>query len=219
MIFFIVSLPPVMYSLKEYWHQRALPMPIEAWDGNIVCTETDAEITFGINQTQGFLACYTFTIVTRGWLTLLYNDRELTLSEGDLYTYSPGFQVSILAASDDYRGIREHRFPKRMEEIFIGFLHLLSQHFMEHHDIGFYVSKLCISTTYLSRVVRQVSGGRTVIDYINQLLLMEAAFLLTHTSLSITQISDRLQFAEVTTFARFFQRMKGITPREYRNKE
>lgn len=293
-----------MYSLKEYWHQRALPMPIEAWDGNIVCTETDAEITFGINQTQGFLACYTFTIVTRGWLTLLYNDRELTLSEGDLYTYSPGFQVSVLAASDDYRGIclladehftltqpsvheairtayfsvvelmqpilplnaddrrrlqelmqmmihyqqaalpqtndslrmlynlfltdlsaiqqhsiREHRFPKRVEEIFIGFLHLLSQHFMEHHDIGFYASKLCISTTYLSRVVRQVSGGRTVIDYINQLLLMEAAFLLTHTSLSITQISDRLQFAEVTTFARFFQRMKGITPREYRNKE
>ena len=36
------------------------------------------------------------------------------------------------------------------------------------------------------------------------------------TSLSITQISDQLHFAEVTTFARFFNRMKGMNPREFR---
>ena len=112
--------------------------------------------------------------------------------------------------------IREHRFPKRVEEIFLGFLGLLPQHFAEHHDIGFYASELCITTTYLSRVVRQVSGGRTVVDYINQMLLMEATFLLRQTSLSITQISDQLHFAEVTTFARFFNRMKGMNPREFR---
>jgi AraC-like DNA-binding protein len=86
----------------------------------------------------------------------------------------------------------------------------------EHHDIGFYASELCITTTYLSRVVRQVSGGRTVACYINQLLLMEATFLLRQTSFSIALIADRLHFAETTTFARFFYRMKGINPREFR---
>jgi AraC-like DNA-binding protein len=104
----------------------------------------------------------------------------------------------------------------RVEEIFLGFLGLLPQHFEEHHDIGFYASELCITTTYLSRVVRQVSGGRTVVDYINQMLLMEATFLLRQTSLSITQIAVKLHFAEVTTFARFFNRMKGMNPREFR---
>ena len=83
-------------------------------------------------------------------------------------------------------------------------------------DGGVVADKLCITTTYLSRVVRQVSGGRTVVDYINQMLLMEATFLLRQTSLSITQISDQLHFAEVTTFARFFNRMKGMAPREFR---
>ena len=83
-------------------------------------------------------------------------------------------------------------------------------------DGGVVASELCITTTYLSRVVRQVSGGRTVVDYINQMLLMEATFLLRQTSMSITQISDQLHFAEVTTFARFFNRMKGMTPREFR---
>ena len=290
-----------MYSLKEFWQLRNLPVPEGEWDGNVICLETNAEWTFGTNKTHGFLSCYTYTIVTRGWVTILYNNHELTLREGDLYTYSPGFEVTVLMASDDYRGIclladehftlslptvrdairttyftvveltspvlplktddfrrlrelmqmmihyqqmglpqandsmkmlynlflldlssiqehsiREHRFPKRVEEIFLGFLGLLPQHFAEHHNIGFYASELCITTTYLSRVVRQVSGGRTVVDYINQLLLMEATFLLRQTSLSIAQIADRLHFAETTTFARFFYRMKGVNPREFR---
>lgn len=290
-----------MYSLKEFWQLRNLPVPEGTWDGNVICLETNVEWTFGTNETHGFLSCYTYTIVTRGWVTILYNNRKLTLHVGDLYTYSPGFEVIVLSASSDYSGIClladehftlslptvrdairtayfmvveltspvlplqdddrhrlqelmqmmihyqqtglphaneslqmlynlfltdlsaiqqhsicEHRFPKRVEELFLGFLHLLPQHFIEHHDIGFYASELCITSTYLSRIVRQVSGGRTVIDYINQLLLMEAIFLLRQTSLSITQISNRLHFAESTTFARFFYRMKGMNPREFR---
>jgi AraC-like DNA-binding protein len=86
---------------------------------------------------------------------------------------------------------------------------------MEHRDVGFYAAELCISPRYLSRVVHSVSG-RTVVDYVNRMLIAEAAYLLRQTSLSITQIANRLGFAEVTTFARFFRRMKGMNPREYR---
>ncbi len=290
-----------MYSLKEFWQLRKLPVPEGEWDGNVICVETNVEWTFGANETHGFLSCYTFTIVTRGWLTIIYSNRELTLHEGDLYTYLPCFEVTVLASSSDYRGlcllgdehftlslptvsdairtayltvveltspvlplkaddfrrlrelmqlmihyqqmgvpqandsqrmlynlfltdlstvqqygIREHRFPKRVEEIFLGFLGLLTQHFGEHHDIGFYASELCITTTYLSRVVRQVSGGRTVVDYINQMLMMEATWLLESTTLSIDEIAERINYADSTTFGRFFFRMKGVTPREYR---
>ena len=35
-----------------------------------------------------FLSCYTFTIVTQGWLTILHNNQEMTMHEGDLYTDS-----------------------------------------------------------------------------------------------------------------------------------
>ena len=290
-----------MYTLKEFWQLRDLPMPKGPWDGNVICLETNVEWTFGTNETHGFLSCYTYTIVTRGWVTILYNGCELTLNEGDLYTYSPGFEVTVLMASDNYRGIclladehftlslptvrdairtayftvveltspvlplktddqhrlqelmqmmihyqqtglpqandslrmlynlfltdlsaiqqnsiSEHRFPHRVEELFLGFLHLLPRHFAEHHNIGFYASELCITTTYLSRVVRQVSGGRTVVDYINRLLLTEACYLLRQTTLSVAQIAEQLHFAETTTFARFFKRMKGMNPREFR---
>ena len=64
-------------------------------------------------------------------------------------------------------------------------------------------------------MVRQVTG-RTVVDYINQMLLMEASFLLQTSQLSIAQIADHLHFADTPSFSKFFLRMKGVNPRQYR---
>ena len=64
-------------------------------------------------------------------------------------------------------------------------------------------------------MVRQVTG-RTVVDYINQMLLMEASFLLQTSGLSITQIADRLHFADTPSFSKFFSRLSGQSPRAYR---
>ena len=113
------------------------------------------------------------------------------------------------------RTIRNRRFPRRIEELFFDFLRLLPVHFSEHHNVGFYASQLCITPRYLSQIVRNVSG-RTVIDYINQMLLTEASYLLLQTSLPIIEIADRLHFSETASFTRFFTRMKGINPRKYR---
>jgi len=92
----------------------------------------------------------------------------------------------------------------------------LPKHFAEHHDIKFYAESLCITPVYLSRVIKQVSG-RTVVDYINQMLLMEASWLLNSTHETTIQIADRLHFASQASFCRFFKRMKGVAPITYRN--
>lgn len=291
-----------MYSLKEAWMLMHGRLPYEGWDGKICCNETDAAITFRANKTQGYMAAYTFTLVTEGWLKLVYNGHELTLQPNDLYIYSPGLPVTILSASDNYRGIcllaDEHvtiesplvhdlvqlaykpivqlhepklpltdtmarqmaqkmreisnylrsdhiykqevlrmlyaiflldlhnaqdkvmafaQVPQRVEEIFIAFIRLLPHHFAQHHDIGFYAAELNISTVYLSRIVRQVAG-RTVVDYINQMLLMEAMFLLHTSQLSVAQIAARLNFADSASFSKFFSRLKGMSPRVYRER-
>ena len=104
---------------------------------------------------------------------------------------------------------------ERTTEQFIAFMRLLNQHFIEHHYIGFYAEQLHITTIHLSRIVRQVTG-RTVVNYINQMLLMEAAWLLQTTDLSIAAISERLHFSDQSSFGRFFTRMKGISPKAYR---
>lgn len=113
------------------------------------------------------------------------------------------------------RTIHDRRFPKRIEELFFDFLRLVPIHFAEHHDVAFYASKLCITPRYLSQIVREVSG-RTVVDYINQMLLMETSYLLQQTSLPIADIAVRLHFSETASLTRFFRRMKGINPSMYR---
>ncbi len=115
------------------------------------------------------------------------------------------------------QAIRTHTVPHRTEEIFFGFMRLLPRHFADHHDIGFYASQLNITPDYLSRIVRRVAG-RTVVDYINQLLVMEATYLLSTSTLSISQIADRLQFADTPSFSKFFSRLIGQSPKAYREK-
>lgn len=115
------------------------------------------------------------------------------------------------------QAIHTRNVPRRTEEIFFGFMRLLPHHFVDHHDIGFYASQLNITPDYLSRIVRRVSG-RTVVDYINQLLTMEASYLLSVSTLSISQIADRLHFADTPSFSKFFSRLMGQTPKTYREK-
>ena len=107
---------------------------------------------------------------------------------------------------------------KSKEDVFIGFIRLLPDNFIEHHDIPFYADALSITTTYLSRVVRHFTE-RTVIDYVNQFLVMEATFLLRTTKLSIGEISDRLHFSDQAAFSKFFTRLQGVTPKVYRQQK
>ena len=103
----------------------------------------------------------------------------------------------------------------RYEHFFISFIRELQTHYREHHDIRFYADRLHISPAYLSRIVRAVTG-RTVIDFVNQLLLIEACRLLRNTDLTATQIADRLHFADQSSFSKFFARKKGVWPKKYR---
>ena len=74
-----------MYTLKEGWIAMQGSLPTEDWDGKMYCTETDADITFRANIIQGYLAAYTFTLVTDGWLSIVYNNKQLTFHPGDIY--------------------------------------------------------------------------------------------------------------------------------------
>lgn len=91
-------------------------------------------------------------------------------------------------------------------------------HSTGHHPAGTEIDTSIIYADYyyLEALLKLVSG-RTVIDYINQMLKMEASYLLQQTSLPIVQIADRLHFSEAASFTRFFTRMKGMNPREFRN--
>lgn len=105
----------------------------------------------------------------------------------------------------------------REENIFITFVNLVKKNYLLHHDLYFYASEESMTKTYLSRIVKKVTG-RTVQDFINELLLMEACSLLRFSDQPMSEIACHLHFADQASFSKFFCRLKGLSPIAYRSK-
>lgn len=104
--------------------------------------------------------------------------------------------------------------PSRHEELFRRFITLVNEHCKTQRTTTFYADRLCLSPRYLSSVIRNVSG-RTVVEWVNQAVILEAKVLLKHSDLLTYQIADELHFPNPSFFSKFFKQMTGMTPQEY----
>lgn len=102
----------------------------------------------------------------------------------------------------------------RQEEVFRRFIALVNEHGKRERNVSFYADKLYLTSHYLSTVIRETSG-QTVMQWINQAVILEAKVLLKHSDLLVFQISDELNFPNPSFFSKFFKRMTGMTPAEY----
>lgn len=106
-------------------------------------------------------------------------------------------------------------YVKRSNEIFLKFRRLLASNYRKHHNIQFYADKLNISTTYLSRIVKRITG-RTVYSHISELICVEAKRLLECSDKDVKEISDWLGFSDQSVFGKFFLKKTGLSPVKYR---
>ena len=97
------------------------------------------------------------------------------------------------------------------------FIGMLKQNYKEHRDANFYAEKLCLTPKYLSTLIKEHTG-KTVHDWIDEYVTTESKALLRSTKMTIDQISDSLNFPSQDTFSKFFKRVVGISPSEYRKK-
>jgi AraC family transcriptional activator of pobA len=95
------------------------------------------------------------------------------------------------------------------------FQELIGEHYATQHDVATYAEKLNISPGHLTEVIKQQSG-KTAINHIHERLIVEAKRSLLHTEQSVKQIADELGFEDAAYFNRFFKRITGATPINYR---
>lgn len=53
-------------------------------------------------------------------------------------------------------------------------------------------------------------------DWVNEAVVQEAKLMLRHTDKLVYQIADELNFPNASFFCKYFRRMTGITPNDYR---
>ena len=110
---------------------------------------------------------------------------------------------------------KEKIVSENLERIFFKFFQLLKENFRTQHEIKFYSDKLGITPEYLSRIVRKITG-KTIIHFINRMLITEAAWQLIHTELSMADLATYLNFATSASLSKFFKSHKGFSPLKYR---
>lgn len=114
---------------------------------------------------------------------------------------------------DDISATRDFKHKKNVYEIF---LHLLYRNFRKERQIRFYADKLNVSSPYLSRMVKEISGT-TVNDHISSLLYKEICNLLKQSDLTMGEIADHLHFSDQSAMTNFFKQRAGMSPLAYRN--
>ena len=105
---------------------------------------------------------------------------------------------------------------RRSDALFRLFRKLLAENYRKEHELQFYADSLHVSQTYLSRVIRQVSG-KTVNNYIAEALYTDARRLLVFTDLTVKEISEQLGFSDQSSFGKFFKKKSETSPANFRD--
>ncbi|MGM9688244.1 MAG: helix-turn-helix domain-containing protein [Alloprevotella sp.] len=111
--------------------------------------------------------------------------------------------------------LTEDRSLPNCDLLFGRFMQLLRDNGHERHSVRFYADKLCLSPGYLAQAIRAFSK-KPISYWINETLLMQAKTYLADRNLPIQQIVVRMNFADQSSFGRFFRNNTGQTPAQYR---
>ena len=113
---------------------------------------------------------------------------------------------------------KEHvrKMPERCEMVFEDFIKELNSFHGTEHSLSFFAKRLSFTPNYLSSRVKEYSG-RTATEWIEESVILEAKTMLKHTNLTIQEISYKLNFPTQTFFGKYFKRITGMSPKQYRS--
>lgn len=104
----------------------------------------------------------------------------------------------------------------RYDQITNRFLELVRENCHIHRDMGFYAGILCLSAKHVNLAVKSVTGENAM-KWIERYTILNAKSMLKTSLLSVSEISDRLNFPAVSDFGKYFKKHTGYSPREFRN--
>ena len=122
-----------------------------------------------------------------------------------------GFLADSKKRQDMETPVRTTRQRQMLEQ----FIKLAINDHAREHLVGYYADKMCVTPKYLSKIVKEASG-RSVPEWLNELLILDAKNMLRHSDMTIKEISAQLNFPSQSFFFRFFKNHTGQPPTQYR---
>lgn len=113
--------------------------------------------------------------------------------------------------------VSESRHYTSEETLMQRFLGEVKKYYHKERKVQFYADRLNISLGHLFAVIKHVSD-KSPGDWIDEYVVSEACALLKGSNLTILQISQELGFPSQSFFGKYFKRIKGVSPKEYRER-
>ena len=139
-------------------------------------------------------------LLNREQATLAYT--QLILGVGSLFKKRP----------------EKHNKRNRDQGIIKTLIRIVINDYKKERSIRYYADKVHLSAQYLSSTIKKMTG-KTLTDIISNLVIHDAKAKLRTTELTIQDISDSLNFPDVSSFGKYFKRYVGVTPTQYRNSD
>ena len=105
----------------------------------------------------------------------------------------------------------------RSSELYNELIDAIMEHHREASDVRFYAELLNVSSRYLAQVTRRISGKspKAIID---DYLIHEIELQLKSTDNTVQEIAYRFGFSSQAHFTKFFKKLKGVSPTEFRRR-
>lgn len=136
--------------------------------------------------------------------------REIIKCLFSAYYYGLGYYIHNANSENKQTVVMTYQ-----QELCERFITLVSENYKEKREIGYYADKLCVSNKYLSSLLKQETG-LTALQWIEKYVVLYAKSCLSSTSMTVQQISDELFFPSQSVFGKYFKRVEGISPKQYR---
>ncbi|MFV0234117.1 helix-turn-helix domain-containing protein [Empedobacter falsenii] len=109
-------------------------------------------------------------------------------------------------------------YTKRNQSWILGirFLNLLNEYKDTERSVQFYASKMNITTTYLNKVTHKVLRASPK-ELIDKQIISDIKHYLLYSNLTLKEISENLNYEDVSYLSRFFKKHTGLTTKEFKN--
>ena len=153
-------------------------------------------------------------------LSTLWHIKELVAEEE--FDKIASLQISSLSVvQQDYynkyiaKKDNGYEYIPRKKELFRNFINQLVESHQVSREVLFYANELGVSSGYLNEVCNEVSGhsAKAIID---SAVTAKLKYELAYTTKSVQELSDEFNFPSQSYFTRYYKRMTGLTPSEYR---
>ena len=125
-----------------------------------------------------------------------------------------------LAMAQDFINVeltRESNLQGRSSELYNQFISQVNNFCRTYSDVHFYADQLNVSSRYLAQVTRRISG-KTPKAIIDEYIVKEIERELSITTHTMQEIANTFGFSSQAHLTKFFKKMRGLTPSEYRKK-